>query len=240
MHSQNFEVMSKKKEKEIKAESQLSNIEESLTKTEQFIVDNQNTLIIVVVALVAIVLGYFGWNKYYMEPKTQEAQEQIYNAQKYFEADSLDKALFGDGNNLGFIDIADDYGMTKPGKLANYYAGICYLKKHDYDKAIEYLKDFSADDEIVSSMAVGAIGDAYLEKGDMDKAVDYYLKASENTVNDFTTPLFLFKAGEVCEMQNKLDDALELYKKIKREYLGSKEGREIEKYIGRVTAKMDK
>ena len=29
----------------------------------------------------------------------------MFHAQQYFEADSLDKALYGDGNSLGFIDI---------------------------------------------------------------------------------------------------------------------------------------
>jgi hypothetical protein len=73
-------------------------------------------------------LGYFGYQKYIIEPKTQDAQEQIFSAQQFFEADSLDKALFGDGNHLGFVDIAEEYSSTKPGKLANYYAGICFLK----------------------------------------------------------------------------------------------------------------
>ncbi len=228
-----------KKQKEIKTESQFENIEETLTKTEQFIINNQNTIYIVVAVLVAIVLGYFGWNKYYIEPKTQEALNQIYPAQQYFQADSLDKALFGDGNNLGFVDIADEYSMTAPGKLANYYAGICYLKKGDYDKAIDLLGKYSGNDEIISNMAIGAIGDAYLEKGDNDKAVDFYLKAARNKENKFSTPLFLFKAGEVYELQKKYQDALDLYNEIRINYLGSKEGREIEKYIGRVTAKMD-
>ena len=48
-------------------------------------------------------------------------------AEIYFEKDSFNLALNGDLNSAGFIDIADDYSSTKTGKLANYYAGICYL-----------------------------------------------------------------------------------------------------------------
>jgi len=32
-------------------------------------------------------------------------------------------ALNGNENDLGFITIADKYGMTRTGNLANYYAG---------------------------------------------------------------------------------------------------------------------
>ncbi len=231
--------MSKKKQKEIKTESQIENIEETLSKTEQFIVNNQNIIYVVVAVLIVAVLGYFAWEKYYIIPKTEEAQEQIYPAQQYFAADSLDKALFGDGNNLGFIDIANDYSITKPGKLAKYYAGICYLKKGDYDKAIDFLTAYSGDDEIISSMAIGATGDAYLEKGEQNKAISFYKKAAENTVNNFTTPLFLFKAAEVYEIQKQYANALDLYKRIKNKYIASNEGREIDKYIARVKAAMN-
>ncbi len=232
--------MSKKHQKEVKTENRLENIEETLTKTEQFIVNNQKVIYIVVAVIVVAILGYFAWQKYYMKPKTLEAQEQIYPAQRYFAADSLDKALYGDGNNLGFVEIAKDYSITKPGNLANYYAGMCFLRKGNFDQAISYLSAFDGDDEIVSSMAIGGIGDAYLEKGKQDKAISYYKKAAENTVNDFTTPLFLFKAGEIYEAQKKYDKALDIYKRIKSEYFSSKEGRQIERYIGRVTAEKEK
>jgi hypothetical protein len=117
------------------------------------------------------VLGYFGFNKYYLEPKTEEAYDQMYSAQFYFQIDSLDKALYGDGNHLGFIDISSEYSITKPGNLANYYAGICFLRKGKFDDAITYLKDFDADDALIRPMAIGAIGDAYMELGKNSEAV---------------------------------------------------------------------
>jgi len=229
--------MSKQKQKEVKTQQQFENIEETLTKTEEFIVNNQNTLTIVVLILVALVLGFFGVKKYYLEPKNKEAQEQVYPAQRYFEADSLDKALYGDGNSLGFVDISKTYSMTKAGNLANYYAGICFLKKGDYAQAISYLNAFDADDEIVAPMAKGALGDAYLEKGDKEKAVSAYRTAAALKDNDFTSPLFLLKAGELYEEMGKYDEAIDAYTKIKETYFKSKEAKNIDKYIARARAK---
>ena len=230
--------MAKKKEPEIKGDQRLENIEETLTKTEQFIINNQKTISVVVGAIVVIILAYFGFQRYYMQPKSEEAQEQMYMAQKYFESDSLDKALYGDGNSLGFIDIADEYSITKPGNLSNYYAGISFLKKGEFNQAIEYLDDFESDDYIVGPMAKGAMGDAYLELGDHKKATSYYLDAANLVDNDFTSPLFLFKAGQVFEIMGNYDDAVDAYTRIKDDYPRSNEGRTIDKNIARAETKM--
>ncbi len=233
--------MVNKKEQEIKkTEKTIENIEESLTRSEEFIIKNQNSLIIGVLVALAIVLGYFGYQKYVIEPKTQDAQEQIFSAQQFFEADSLDKALFGDGNHLGFVDIADEYSSTKPGKLANYYAGICFLKKGDYDKAIDYLSKFNADDELVAPMAQGAIGDAYLEKGDQEKAISQYLKAATMKDNSFTASLFYFKAAQTLELMGNNEDALVNYTIIRDKFPTTKYGSKIDRYIARVEAKLGK
>ena len=146
--------MAKKKEQEVKGDQRLENIEETLTQTEVFILKNQKLIGIIVGAIVVIILGYFGYQRYYIEPKTTEALEQMYVAQRYFEADSLDKALYGDGNALGFIDIVDEFSMTKPGNLANYYAGISFLKKKDFDLAIDYLGDFKAGDHFIGPILI--------------------------------------------------------------------------------------
>ncbi len=226
--------MVKKKNKEITGDQRLENIGETLSITEQFIFNNQKYIGIAVVVIVFGILGYFGYNKYYIAPKTVEAAAQMYQAEQYFESDSLDKALNGDGNNLGFIDIIDEYGRTKPGNLANYYAGVSYLKKGDFQQAINYLADFDGDDHLIAPMAKGAIGDAYLELGKKDKAAAYYLEAANMDDNGFTCPLFLYKAGQVYELLGKNDQAIATYTRIKTNYYKSNEGRTIEKNIAKL------
>jgi tetratricopeptide (TPR) repeat protein len=175
-------------------EDRIQVVEEALSKTEQFIESNQKIISIVVGVIIVVVLGYFGFQKFYIDPTEKEARSQMFMAEKYFEMDSLRLALNGDGNYLGFLDIIDDYGMTKAANLSNYYAGICYLKMGDMDNAIDYLKSFDADDNVVAPMAKGAIGDAYAELNDLDKAKSYYLEAAEMVLNDFVTPQFLLKS----------------------------------------------
>lgn len=216
-----------------KGDERLEVVEEALSKTEQFIESNQKPLIIVVSVIVLIVLGYFGLNKYYFQPREREADTQMFMAEKYFESDSLNKALYGDGNNPGFFDIIDDFGSTKAGNLACYYAGVSLLKQGEFEESIKYLNKFSSDDYMVGAMGLGAIGDAYLELNQTDKAADQYLKAAKHRENELTTPMFLFKAGQTYELLGNYKKAVEVYENIKTDYPSSNEGRNIEKYITR-------
>ena len=212
-------------------EEKIVAVEEALGKTEQFIEKNQKLLTIVIGLAIVFVLGFFGYNKLYVSPMDEEAQSQMFMAEMYFQQDSLDKALYGDGNYLGFIDIIDEYGITKSANLANYYAGICFLNKGEFDTAIDYLEDFSSDDEVLAPMAVGAIGDAYAEMENFEKAASKYLAAANLRENEFTTPTFLFKAGHAYAFANNYKKALPLYERIKKDFNLSTEGRDIDKYI---------
>lgn len=211
----------------------ISNVEQTLTRTEHFLEENYKTLLIglgVIVALVGIVwLG-----KLYLNKRNDEAQSQIYQAEKYLEMDSLDLALNGDGNYLGFLDIAKDYKFTNTGNLARYSAGICYLHLGEYQQAIDFLNKYSKKDKVLGSLAIGATGDAYVELGDVDKGVAKYVEAADFAKNSFNTPLFLMKAGEIYELNGKYSEALKVYERIENEYPLSTEGTTIEKHIARV------
>ncbi|MBC8393407.1 MAG: tetratricopeptide repeat protein [Deltaproteobacteria bacterium] len=223
--------MTAKKVDTKKADERLHSVEEALSMTEKFIEKNQKIILIVVGVLIIIVLGFFGFRKYYLEPKEKEAQGQMFMAEMYFEQDSLSKALNGDGQYPGFLEIIDQYSLTKSANLASYYAGISYLKLGDFEQAIEYLNDFDGDDQVAAPMATGAIGDAYMELDQVDKAIGYYLDAADQSDNELTAPLFLMKAGMVYEIKGNYRRALDMYQRIKKDYPRSFEGTQIDKYI---------
>ena len=210
----------------------ISNVEQTLTKTEQFLEENYKRLLTGLGAIV-IVVGIVWLGKLYLSKRNDEALSQIYQAEKYLETDSLSLALNGDGNYLGFIDIAKSYKFTKTGNLANYGAGICYLHLGEYQSAIDYLDKYSKKDKVIGSLALGATGDAYIELGDLEKGISKYLEAADYAENSFNTPLFLLKAGEIYELTGKYSEALKVYERIESEYPESTEGSSIEKYIAR-------
>lgn len=221
-----------------KAEENIQAVEEALSKTERFIEDNQKPIITIIGILVVLILGIFATQRYYLKPKEANAQSQIFMAEQYFGQDSLNLALNGDGINPGFLDIIDDYKWTKTANLARYYAGISYLRLGEYNAAIEHLNKFGGDDILLQPLAYGAIGDAYLELGEQKKAVDHYMKAADHNKNELTTPAFLMKAGWTYEMLGEYKNAVNVYKRIKKEYPTSQEGREIDKNIAYAQGRM--
>lgn len=219
---------------ENKNKTTLEDVSGALSKSEQFIEDNKKRLTYIVGFIVIVVLIYIGYNKLYIAPMEQEAHSQMFYAEFYFEKDSFRLALEGDGQNLGFLDIIDEYGASTAGNLASYYAGVCYLQMGDFETAIDYLEDFSSNDIMISSMAKGATGDAYLELGEEGKALSNYLDAANDKPNDFTSPVFLLKAAYLYEKKSDYNKALEVYQRIQKEYNKSNEGRKMDKYIARV------
>jgi len=211
-------------------------VEEALSKSEQFIERNQNMLIGAVVVVVLIIGAYIGYTRYILEPREEQARAEIFMAEKYFEQDSLQLALEGDGANLGFLDIISDYGMTQTANLARYYAGVSYLNLGEYENAIEHLKKFRKRDKLLGAMAYGAIGDAYLELDDLDNAASYYKRAAKHEPNELTSPAFFMKLGTVYELQGKHSEALEAYEAIKSDFQNTNEGRNIDRHISRVSA----
>ncbi|MGE5382203.1 MAG: tetratricopeptide repeat protein [Omnitrophica WOR_2 bacterium] len=215
-------------------EEKIIAVEEALSKSELFIEKNQKLLMIILGVIAALVLGYFGFQRFILLPREKEAQSQMFMAEKYFEQDSLRLALNGDGQYPGFLQIIEDYGMTKSAKLAHYYTGIIYLNQGKFQDAIDHLEKFKNKDVMLAPMAKGAIGDAYMELNKKDEAAEQYLLAADTYKNDFTTPVFLQKAAWAFEDAGKKDKALEIYNRIKTEYPRSAEARDVDKYITRL------
>jgi tetratricopeptide (TPR) repeat protein len=224
------------KDKKDTAENSVESLENALTRTERYIENNQKSLTIIVLAIIIVVGGYLGYKKLYLAPMEEKAQSQIFAAEQYFERDSFKLALNGDGNYLGLLDIIEKYSPTKTAKLAYYYAGISYRGLGKYQEAISYLKKFDAGDLIVSTLALGAIGDCYVELNNLTEGVKYYEKAAKYNDNDFSTPLFLKKSGVVYEALKNYDKALKAFETIKEKFPKSTEARDIEKEIARVKA----
>lgn len=227
------------KDKKTTQADNLTEVESALTKTEQFLEANQKLISIVIGAIVVVAVGYLGLNKFYLEPRSKDAQDQMFRAQDYFEKDSFNIALNGDGSNPGFLDIIDDYGSTEAGNLAYYYAGISYLHMGQFDNAIEYLKKFDTDDKLLGPIAVGAQGDAQLELGKTDQALNLYTEAYKMNDNELTAPIYMLKAGELLEKSGKGTDALKIYETIKQKFAETTEGKSIDKYIARAKSKMN-
>ena len=224
------------KEKKVQATDNLKEVEHALTTAEFFFEKNAKLISIVFGAAVVVALLLLATHRFYTIPHETKAKEQIFTAEQYFEKDSFNLALNGDGNYPGALDIIENYGRTTAGNLAKYYAGISYLHLGKYKEAISYLEDFKTSDLLLKPITTGAIGDAYAELGNKDKALKYYEDAAGMKSNAFTTPIYLLKEGRMLESMGNKEKALATYQVIKDKYSDSNEGRMVDKYIAHLTA----
>lgn len=219
-------------------------LDETASKTEEWVAKNQKYIFIIVALAAVIVLGYLGYKEYIVKPKQATALNDMFQAQKYFDEavngtskDSLyTLALNGGEGQFGMLDIIDEYSGTDAANLANYYAGISYLNLKDYKNAVTYLQNFSSNDEVLAPVAKGAIGDAFVQLNQLEDALGYYEEAVSLRDNEYTTPLYLYKAGTTALTLGQNDKALSYFKRIKEDYPTSTEATNIDVFIGRAEA----
>jgi tetratricopeptide (TPR) repeat protein len=220
-------------------------IDPSLEGLQLFYEKNKKMVNYVGGGLLVLVAAAVFFKFFYLPDLEKEAVNEAFWAQAFFERDSFNVALNGgpvvmgsEGQKqmLGFSQIAENYGLTKTGNLANYYAGICCLRSKQYEKGIEFLQKYSGSDPVIAPIAIGATGDCYMEMNNVDEAIKFYLKAAEKDNNTFTTPFYLKKAGFAYEQKGNYEEAINSYERIKREFGQSEQGKEIDRDIARVKA----
>ncbi len=223
------------KEKDTKKDKELE-VEAFVSRSEQFIEVHLKQIITGIVIVLVIVGGIFAFKYGYLVPREKKAAAAIFKGEIYFAKDSFNMALNGNGADFqGFAKIADTYGHTVAGNLAKAYAGICYFKLGQNEKALKMLKSFSGKDNMVSPAIVGLIGDCYVNMGKTEEGISYFEKAASEASNEVVSPVYLKKAGIAYESLKKYDDAIKAYTSIKEKYFNSMEAADIDKYITRAT-----
>lgn len=220
--------------KKNQTEETIVDVQEVYTKTEVFVDRNRKALTIGLVVVAIAVIGFFAYTKLLVAPQAQEAQSNIWQAQMYFEQDSLDLALNGDGLNMGFEQIAEEYGSTNTGKLAHYYTGIIYRNQGDYAAALDHFKAAtSLDDNAISVLAMGNIGDMHAELGELAQAAEWMEKTAKKAAStdskDFTAPMYLYKAAVLNQELQDYAKAKALLDEIISDYPASAEFRKAQK-----------
>lgn len=217
--------------KEIKNES-AEVIVEAVSKTEKFFNENGKLLGGIVMGIVVVAVAVFCWFRFAYQPSVEEAQGQMALAEENFRNGDFELALNGDGNELGFVQILDEYG-TKAGMAVYFYAGVCELQLGNWDAAIKYLNSYKGKDAILKARATACIGDAYVGLENYSKALGYFEKAAAMADNIYAAG-YLLKAGVTAEKLGQDAKALECYETIRDQYPSSMEGYDIDKYIGRI------
>lgn len=196
---------------------------------------------IVVIAILIVALF-----KFIITPRNQKAAEAIIAPIEQYTlalstGDSLAFATALEGNEDadGFLTIIDDYGHTKAGNTAKYYAALCYLQQHNTDEALDMLLKYKKNDKNVWYSAQMLIGDLYDEQGDVENAKKYYQHAIKGNT-ELVAPVAAFKLGMLFEREENWDKAYDNYKLIEDKFYERYTQMGVAKYLERAKIKSGK
>lgn len=217
--------------------------EQSLNNQEAFFLKFRKQIVAAVLAVIVVIAGVVVYKSFIAGPREEKASTALAKAQDAFAQGDFKKALNGDKQMEGFLAVTENYAGTDAANLAYAYAGLAYAQQGNWQEAVKYLEEFDTkEDAMISPAITAALGNAYANTGDVDKAINTLKKAAEmaddkaeDGVNNALSPTYLIQAARLLESQGKKSDALEIYNKVKTEYLNSAAAQEIDKYIERVS-----
>lgn len=225
--------------KETKKSEQIELIEnpeviaEKLVPGEDFLKRNSKIVIGLFVGA-AVLIGGILFFQYNTQQQNEKAQAEMFQAVYFFEQDSVDFALNGDGINKGFLTIIEDYPRTEAANLSHFYTGSIYLSQKKFEDALTHLEEFSTDDYLVQAKAYSLIGDANLELGKTEEAIAQYTKAARTNENKYMSPKYLAKLAVAQEEAGKVEEAIKTYTEIEEKYYESFEFAAARKHKARL------
>jgi TolA-binding protein len=228
--------MAKKETKKSDQNELLENpevIAEKLVPGEDFLKSNSKILA-GVLAVAIVLIGGILFFQYNTQQQNEKAQAEMFQAVYFFEQDSVDFALNGDGINKGFLNIIESYPRTDAANLAHFYTGSIYLSQKKFEDALTHLEEFSTDDYLVQAKAYSLVGDANLELGKTDEAIAQYTKAARTNENKYMSPKYLAKLAVAQEEAGKIEDAIKTYAEIEEKYYESFEFAAARKHKARL------
>lgn len=220
--------------------------QENEKKLVAFFKNNEKVIYGVLLGILVVVILIVALFKFIITPRNQKAAEAIMAPIEQYTiglstGDSLSFATALEGNEEtdGFLTIIDDYGSTKAGNTAKYYAALCYFQQRNYDEALDMLLKYKKKDQNVWYSAQMLIGDIYDEQGDVENAKKYYKHAIKGNT-ELVAPVAAFKLGMLFEREENWNEAYDNYKFIEEEFYERYTQMGVAKYLERAKIKAGK
>lgn len=179
--------------------------------------------------VIVLTVGYLLYYQFVKVPKGKKSEDSYWYAMNLIAQDSTDLAIQELNAQVKKFD-----GL-KGGENAQFMLGRQYMEKGEFNKALEALGKVKVKDTYLSSMTLGLQGDCYSELKKYKEAAAKYKEAAAKSENEWTTPMYLFKAGLCAEELQDFESALKFYEEIRDGYVNYANTKSIDKYIARVS-----
>ena len=206
-------------------------IRETLVSGVESVASHLQALWIVVGAALIVALAVFGWNSY-SRRQTAKASAALDDGLKIFQArirapgepaDPIDLTYLDEKNKFTDADkkllqVANDYGRTKPGQMARYYAALSEAQLKQYADAERNLNQIaSGGDESLAGLAKFKLAGVYLQESKNSQAVDLLKQLSDKPTVFVPKPMALLALADYYRKSDPAQ-ATKLYNQVKQEF----------------------
>jgi predicted negative regulator of RcsB-dependent stress response len=206
-------------------------IREKLVSGVESVASHQQALWIVVTAALVVGLAVFGWTSY-SRRQTAKASAALDDGMKVFQAriraagepaDPVDITYLDEKNKFTdadrkFLAVANQYGRTRPGQVARYYAGLSEVHLKDYADAEKNLNSvISGGDENLASLGKFQMAEVYQQENKGAQAADLYKQLSDKPTIFVPKPMALLALADYYRKSDPAQ-ATKLYNQVKQDF----------------------
>jgi len=205
-------------------------IRDTLVHGVESVASHQRILWAVVTAALVVALGVFGWSSY-TKRQTAKASAALDDAMKVFQARVRapgeqaepgeityvdEKNKFSDADKK-FLGVASQYGRTKPGQIARYYAALSEIQLKQYPAAENNLGQLSGADASLAGLARFQLAGVYLQENKDAQAVEIYKQLADKPTEFVPKAIALLALADHYR-KNDPAEAAKLYNQVKVEF----------------------
>lgn len=206
-------------------------IREKLVSGVESVAAHQQAMWIVIAAALVVVLAVFGWNSY-SRRQAAKASAGLDDGLKIFQAriraagepaDPVDVTYLDEKNKFTdaekkFLTVADQYGRTKPGQMARYYAALSEIQLKRYSDAEKNLNQIvSGGDENLAGLAKFQLAQVDIQENKGSQAVDLLKQLSDKPSVFVPKPMAMLALADYYRKSDPAQ-ATKLYNQVKQEF----------------------
>jgi tetratricopeptide (TPR) repeat protein len=204
----------------------------SYAKVTNFYEQNKRNISIGITALVALIIIGVIYFKNKAE-NNDRATAQMSQVRPYYDNGQYQPAIDGapERNIAGLKSIVENYGNSRSGEIARFYLADCYFQLGKYDEALKNFEDFSPSDDMLAASRFAGIGACQEVLGKYQDAAENFEKAAGKQKTEASAAEDYANAARTYALAGDKERALELYKRLKKSYPTTAQGREAERFI---------
>lgn len=218
--------------RELKEDALISTYAKTMTfyeRNKRYISIGLTSLVAVIILIVVLVNN--------RNANNEKAAAELGKVLPIFDGNQFQQAVDGvpERNITGLKSIVDNYGNSTAGESARFYLANAYYNLGRYDDALAQFDDYSPNDDVLAVSRLAGIASCYEGKGQPAEAGSNFEKAATKYADDIAAAENLAHAARNYTQAGNKERALELYKKIKKDYPKSAAARDVDKFIAQLS-----